>query len=118
MTASSPAHFILDQNFPIQVTGLRWPPAIQLSPLATLHPELTRDHDDWEILRALYQRGDVHGSITKDADILLLGREMVALSRSTLTLVITDGVGHNALRATGLIMVHLQEIARRISGRP
>ncbi len=111
-------HFVLDQNFPLQITSLDWPPPIRLTRLAHLEPELTRDHEDWEIFRALSQRGDVDGFITNDADILQLAREMVVLSRTRLTLVVTDGVGHNALRATGLIMVHLQEITRRIDGRP
>lgn len=111
-------HFVLDQNFPLQVTSLDWPPPIRITRLAHLEPELTRDHDDWEIFRTLDQRGDVNGFITNDADILQLAREIVVLSRSRLTLVVTDGVGHDALRATGLIMVHLQEITRRGDGRP
>lgn len=111
-------HFVLDQNFPLQLTSLDWPPPIRLTRLARIEPELTRNHDDWEIFRTLDNRGDINGFITNDADILQLAREMVVLSRSRLTLVVTDGVGHDAIRATGLIMVHLQEISRRVDGRP
>ncbi len=110
-------HFVLDQNFPIQATGLSWPPSLQLTRLAAIEPTLTGNHDDWEILLALQRRGDVDGFITNDADMLQLAKEMVVLARSRLVLVVTDGVGHDPIRATGLIMTHLQQIARNVTGR-
>jgi hypothetical protein len=109
-----PPHFVLDHNFPI----VAWPLMVRLSRLAEIEPELIRGHDDWEILYALNRRGDVQGFITNDADMLELSREMVALSYSRLTLVITDGVGHDPLRGTGLLMVHLEEIGKRVISRP
>ena len=113
-----PAHFVLDQNFPWYVTQFPWPPPLKISRLAEIDPELTRDHDDWEILLALDRAGGVEGFITNDADMLQLPREMVALRSTRLALVVTDGVGHEPLRATGLLMVHLEEVARRLDGRP
>ena len=106
-------HFVLDQNFPIQLTGLPWPPGLAVSALRDIDPDLTRNHDDWEIFRALHERGDVDGFITNDAAILHLSREMVMLSQTQLTLVVTEGVGGDALGATGLIMLHLTEIAKQ-----
>jgi hypothetical protein len=50
--------------------------------------------------------------------MLQLTREMVALFNSRLALIVTRGVGDNPIRATGLLMVHLQEIARRLTERP
>ncbi len=114
----APTHFVLDQNFPIAVAGVDWPPTFRLTRLATIEPTLVRDHEDWEILYALDRQGDVDGFITNDANMLELPREMVMLQRTRLVLVVTAGVGHNPLRATGLNMVHLQEIARRINERP
>lgn len=111
-------HFVLDQNFPFQATGLPWPPGLTLSPLRAIDPGLTYNHDDWEIFRALHQRGDIDGFITNDANILDLSREMVMLSRTQLTLVVTAGLGHDPLAATGLIMVHLPQIAKQTHPKP
>src|SRR5439155_3679211 len=84
-----------------------------VTPLMAIDPDLTRNHEDWELFRALHRRGDVEGFITNDADILLLAREMVMLSQTQLTLVVTDGLGHDPLGATGLLMLHLPQIARQ-----
>jgi len=108
-------HFVLDQNFPHQATSLSWPPAIQVSHLRAVAPSLIADHEDWQIFLALAQRGDVEGFVTNDADILNSAREMVALSQTNLVLVVTDAVGHDAIRATGLIMVYLDQIARQMA---
>lgn len=119
MSDSSPLpdahHYVIDQNFPLAVTGLPWPPWLRLTPLSQFNAELVGDHDDWEILLALHERGGVDGFISNDARMLDLPEEMVVLQNSRLQLVVCDRVGHNALRATGLLMTHLEEIAQ--SGR-
>jgi hypothetical protein len=106
-------HFVLDQNFPFQATGLPWPRGVEVSALRVIAPELTRDHDDWEIFRALQRRGDVDGFITNDSSLLHLPREMVMLSHTRLTLVVIDGLGHDPLGATGLLMLQLPQIAKQ-----
>lgn len=111
-------HFVLDQNFPFQATGLPWPPGLTVSSLRAIDPQLTRDHDDWEIFRALHRRGAIDGFITNDANILDLPREMVMLSRTQLLLVVTAGLGHDPLGATGLLMVHLPQIAKQMHPKP
>ena len=90
-----------------------WPPGLEVTALKNIDATLTRDHDDWDIFRALHDRGDVDGFVTNDAAILHLSREMVMLSQTQLTLVVTEGVGGDALGATGLIMLHLPEIVRQ-----
>jgi hypothetical protein len=107
---------VLDQNFPIQATALPWPPDVVLSPLACIDPALTHDDDDWEVIRALGRRPGVDALITDDSHMLNLPTETVSLHDSGLILVVTDGVGHNPVRATGLLMVHLPKIARRPRG--
>lgn len=67
---------------------------------------------------ALHQRGNIDGFITNDVRILSSAREMVVFSRKRLGLVVTDGVGHDAMRATGLLMVHLAAIAASLTGEP
>ncbi len=111
-------NFVLDQNFPWQVTALDWPPYLQLSPLKKVAPHLTRDYDDWQVLLALDRRGDVDGVITNDAKILDQATEVVVLHQSRLVLVVTDGVGDDPIRATGLVMVHLKGIAKQPEARP
>jgi hypothetical protein len=109
-------HFVLDQNFPIQVTGLPWPHGINLTRLYTLDPSLVADTEDWEVLLALSRRGDVDGFVTNDDKMLSLAREMIFLMRSRLKLVVTVGVGHDPLRATGLLMVSLPQIVQMAKG--
>jgi hypothetical protein len=113
-----PVHFVLDHNFPYQVVnGLDWPPYIHVSALKDVTPELVEEPDDWRILLALAARGDVDGYITNDAAMLDGVEEMVALTRTQLALVVTAGVGHNPLRASGLLMTYLSEIARQVRAR-
>ncbi len=81
-----------------------------------LESRLTAGYEDWQVLLALHQRGDVHGFITNDAGILELPREMVVLSKTRLVLVLTDQVGHDPLRATRLVMLHLQQLAAQLDG--
>ena len=58
------------------------------------------------------------GFITNDAGVLELAREMIVLSHTRLVLIVNVGVGHDPIRATGLLMVSLEQIARRYTGRP
>ena len=111
-------HFVLDHNFPWQVTKLPWPEHLRLTRLAAYDASLIQHYDDWQILDALNRRGDVDGFITNDANILQLPREMVVLSATRLTLVVADGVGHDPIRATGLVMLYLGQIVHRLSHRP
>ena len=110
-------HFVLDQNFPDLALRIPWPPQIQISALRQVEPELTRDHEDWEILIALSKRGDIDGFITNDAKMLDQPRTMVALSKTRLVLIVTDESGHQPLRATALLMLHIEEVVKRIQAR-
>ena len=114
-----PVHFVLDQNFPLYVTGFKWTrPDMQINRLSDIDAELIHDHDDWEVFRALDKRGDVDGFVTNDAKLLNLPTEMLAVHTTSLALVITESVGDQPIRATGLLMVHLETIASQLSKRP
>ena len=108
------AHFVLDHNFPWQVTDLPWPEHLRLTRLADYDASLIQHYDDWQVFDALNRRGDVDGFITNDAKILHLAREMVVLSRTRLALVVAAGVGHDPIRATGLVMLYLGQITHRL----
>jgi hypothetical protein len=111
-------HFVLDHNFPYQVVhGLDWPPYLRLSALKDVAPDLIDEPEDWRILLALSAMGDVDGYITNDDTMLATAEEMVALTRTRLALVVTTGVGHNPLRASGLLMTYLSEIARQVQSQ-
>lgn len=110
-------HFVCDENFPFHIGNLKWPPAVKISRLVNIAPSL-QSVDDWQVINGLHRRGDIHGLITNDGRMLNLPREMVALSCSKLALIVTDGVGNDPIRATGLVMVHLQDVVKQLSGYP
>jgi hypothetical protein len=55
--------FVLDHNFPLMSTGIKWPPSISLEPLSRYDARLTENHTDWQVLRELDRRGDADGYI-------------------------------------------------------
>lgn len=113
-----PSQFVLDHNFPYQASLIEWPEEIRVIALKDVDSDLTQRHDDWEVLRSLDQRNSFDGFITNDAKMLKLSREMVTLSDSRLLVIVTEGVGQHPVRAAGLLLTHLFEIARRVPERP
>lgn len=106
--------FALDHNFPIQIISDLWPPSIELIRIGDVDPRMP-NWDDWQIILELGRLGGYDGLITDDADMLSLPNEMVALARTSLCLVIADAAGHQAIKATGLLMIYLQAI---VNSRP
>jgi hypothetical protein len=105
---------VLDQNFPTNLlTRLPWPD-VQLIALRDLHPDLIRDHDDWEVLYELRARGGVDGFITGDANMLKLEKEMCVLHQSNLALIVCDDDRSDPFISTGLLMIHLPVIVRQL----
>jgi hypothetical protein len=91
---------------------------LQLQKLRDYDRSLTADVDDWEILLALGRDPQVGGFITNEINIIEQSRELAVLSRVRLTLVITHRAGDDALRATGLLMTYLPEVATYVSPNP
>ena len=94
-----------------------WPSTMSVVRLPDFAPDLVAGVEDWEIFLELEFRG-AQGFVTNDGNILRSSREMVALTRTKLMLVVTDGVGHDPLKANGLLQVHLTDISRDESRRP
>ena len=69
---------------------------------------------DWELLKALHQheRG-WDGLITSDDSMLNLEKEMSVLTQTKLTLVVANGQGHNPIRATGVLLAHIDNICHQ-----
>lgn len=109
--------FVLDHNFPLMTTGIKWPPGLTLESLEYYDERLIQDHEDWQVIRELDRRREVDGYITNDAAMLKLAPEMVALHISRLILVVTDGPHNDPLAATGLLMTHLVEVVKRERGQ-
>jgi hypothetical protein len=106
--------FALDHNFPVQIISDLWPPSIELIRFGDIDPRMT-EWDDWQIILELDRRGGYDGLITDDGDMLAERSPMVALSRTSLSLVIADAAGHQPIKAAGLLMIYLQAI---ITNRP
>jgi hypothetical protein len=109
------ALFALDQNFPepILVVLAEYIPEAELVPLRSIDPLLTANIEDWEVLLALHHHERAwDGLITTDSGILNLPREMAVIRQTNLTLVVAHGAGHDPIRATGLLLTHLEYIAR------
>jgi len=104
-----PKIYVLDHNFPPLAVQVRWPPELQMVALSQYDARLP-EVDDWKLLEELDQRGDVTGLVTIDGRMLNQPKEMVVLSRSRLNLIVTEGAGNNALRATGLLLVHMPAV--------
>ena len=111
-----PRRFALDQNFPEPIVdGLAdWlAQDAELVPVRQLDARMTT-LDDWEVLAALHARETVwDGLITTDAKILSLPRELAVLCQTKLTLVVAEAVGHDPIKATGLILAHLGRICEQ-----
>ncbi|MBA3408345.1 MAG: hypothetical protein H0U06_09875 [Solirubrobacterales bacterium] len=111
-----PRRFALDQNFPEPIVdGL----ADWLAPDAELVPIRRIDErmatlDDWEVLSAL-SADTTHwdGLITTDSKMLSLPRELAVLSQTKLTLVVAEAVGHDPIKATGLVLAHVGRICEQ-----
>ena len=106
--------FALDHNFPVQIISDVWPPSIELVRFGDIDPRMV-EWDDWQIILELDRRGGYDGLITDDGDMLALPNEMVALARTSLSLVIADAAGHQPVKAAGLLMIYLQAI---VANRP
>jgi hypothetical protein len=106
--------FALDHNFPVQIISDVWPPSIELVRLGDIDSRMT-EWDDWQIILELDRRGGYDGLITDDGDMLALPNAMVALARTSLSLVVADAAGHQPIKAAGLLMIYLPAI---INSRP
>lgn len=108
------AHFVLDHNFPEIVTTVKWPPSIELSQLKALDSRLISGLEDWQVLLALHQRGGIDAFVTQDVRILSSPTEVTILCQLSLSLVVVEGVAENPIRATGVLMAHLEPIVSKL----
>src|SRR5712692_3158499 len=115
------ALFALDHNYPLPILSAlaEYIPEAELVPLSEIDPRLPL-LEDWEVLVALRRHPRPWaGLITNDADFLTSPRELAALIQTGLAVVVAEAAGHDPIKATGLLLTHLQSVCRRLErGRP
>lgn len=108
-----PRRFALDQNFPEPIVDAlaAWLRVdAELVPIRTIDSRMSTI-DDWEVLHALHASVEPwDGLITTDAKMLSLPKELALLCQTKLTLVVAEAVGHDPIKATGLILAHIGRI--------
>ena len=101
----------LDQNFPepiVDALASFLAEDAELVPIRVVDARLTTV-DDWQILHALHaheRRWD--GLVTNDRNMLSLPKELSVLCQTKLTLVVAKAAGQDPIKATGLLLAHLE----------
>ena len=107
--------FALDQNFPQPLVRAVTPfmPEVELVPIREINPRLA-DMEDWQVLLALHHH-ERHwdGLVTTDSSMLNQPRELAVVRQTNLTLVVAHDSGHDPIKATGLLLAHLDYICAR-----
>jgi hypothetical protein len=88
------------------------PEELELHSLKVIDPRLT-DMDDRPMIIALHQL-DFDGLATNNYKILNVPTEVAALIATKLTFICTEGMGDNAVRATGALLLELPGLTRRV----
>ncbi|HEV7808046.1 MAG TPA: hypothetical protein VGO80_19680 [Solirubrobacteraceae bacterium] len=111
-----PRRFALDQNFPEPIVDglVDWLASdAELTPIRRIDKRMAA-LDDWEVLHALHTDARAwDGLITTDAKMLSLPRELAVLCQTKLTLVAAEAVGHDPIKATGLVLAHITRICEQ-----
>lgn len=113
--APSSVRLALDANFP-QDLLLRISPYIleaELVPIQSFGPGAGA-LKDWQVVVALKHRR-FHAMVSNDAKMLYEPKVLTAVRRTNVSLIIIDGLGHDAIRATGALLLEIPAIARKLS---
>lgn len=105
--------FALDQNFPqpLVLAVAPFMPEVELVPIRNIDTRLA-DMDDWEVLLSLHHHPrQWDGLVTTDSSMLNQARELAVVRQTNATLVIAHDAGNDPIKATGLLLAHLDYIA-------
>lgn len=86
--------------------------------LRTAYPGFEKGKEDWEVIEEIDRGGNNQGFITCDEHMTVQVPEMHALSKSRLLLLVVRGGGQNPIKASGLLLAHLEEVLHLCDGTP
>jgi hypothetical protein len=108
-----PRLFALDQGFPqpiVEALADYLASDALLVPVGAIDQRLT-EMEDWELLLSLHHHAKPwDGLVSTDDNMLTQARELATLLETKLTLVVCRAVGHDPVRATGLLLTNLSSI--------
>lgn len=91
---------------------------IEIVPLSELDPSLLGAYQDHELVAELAKSG-IQGLVTCDDNMMFRPEVLDAIEESGFSVVTCRRVGDDPVRASGLLLVHLPDIAKRhMTGRP
>ncbi len=112
----APRLFALDQGFPqpiVSALDAYLTSEVRLVPVGVIDERLP-ELDDWELLLALHHDAEPwDGLVTTDDNMLNQPRELATLVQTKLTLVACRAVGHDPVRATGLLLTNISSICKQ-----
>lgn len=111
--------FALDQNFPEPIVASmeEFIESAELVPVRRIGPKFST-LEDWELLLALNNHHrEWDGLITSDASMLKVPRVVSVLVQTKLTIVVAHGQGDNPVRATGVVLAHIDHICHNTDKR-
>jgi len=109
------ATFALDENFPqpiLREAINKYVLGIEIVLLVDLDPALLGAYQDHELIANLAKRG-VEGLITCDDNMVFRSEVLDAMEQARFSVVTCRRVGDDPVRASGLLLVHLPDVAKR-----
>jgi hypothetical protein len=105
----------LDQNFPAPILQCLddFLLDVRLVPLSKIDSRLS-DLDDRNLIIALHQLG-FGWLITNNYRMLRNPRELAAIMKTKLTIFAIEGLGHDPIRATGVVLLDLPTALKRVN---
>lgn len=110
--------FALDQNFPVSPleVGEMFPEA-ELTTLHQIDPRLGH-FTDRDLILHLAREG-WHGLVTNNHKMLDQPSEVAAMLKARIAIFVVEGLGHDPVRATGAVLLHLSAILKKVApGKP
>jgi hypothetical protein len=114
--------FVLDENFPepiLRAAIATWVLEVDLRALREFEPRLCGDQvEDWQVILGLRQRG-AEALLTCDDNMLSVAQVVAVIEQMNFSVVSCRAVGHDPVAASGLLLAHLPNIAKRhVAYRP
>jgi hypothetical protein len=110
----TPLRIALDHNFPRSIVGslAQWITEAELTTIDSMDPAFGR-LPDWKLLIAFGE----DGLVTNDEDFVARPRELVTLEQTRLTAIVITGLGHDPVRALGLLLHKLPTVCGQMTKR-